>query len=44
MVLGSWAVPQMQDAAKTAGTDPADIGFMPAPVKVDGSAARPGRR
>ncbi|WP_426594744.1 ABC transporter substrate-binding protein [Cellulomonas sp. McL0617] len=41
MVLGSWAVPQMQDAAKTAGTDPADIGFMPAPVEVDGKLHSP---
>ncbi len=41
MVLGSWAVPQMQDAAKTAGTDPADIGFMPAPVEVDGALHSP---
>ncbi|MEP6560714.1 MAG: extracellular solute-binding protein [Nakamurella sp.] len=36
MPLGSWALPQMQDAAKTAGTDPADIGFMPAPFQADG--------
>ena len=41
MVLGSWAVPQMKDAAETAGTDPADIGFMPAPVKVDGTLHSP---
>lgn len=41
MVLGSWAVPQMQDAATTAGTDPADIGFMPAPVEVDGKLHSP---
>ncbi len=36
MPLGSWAIPQMQDAAKTAKTDPASIGFMPAPFQTDG--------
>ncbi|MBC7549628.1 MAG: extracellular solute-binding protein [Cellulomonas sp.] len=36
MVLGSWALPQMQEAATTAGNDPADIGFMPVPTQVDG--------
>lgn len=41
MVLGSWAVPQMQDAAKKAGGDPADIGFMPVPVQVDGAFQSP---
>src|SRR5450432_588266 len=29
MWLGSWAVTQMQAAAKTAGQDPSEIGFMP---------------
>jgi raffinose/stachyose/melibiose transport system substrate-binding protein len=32
MVLGSWAISQMQDAAD----DPADIGYMPFPYQVDG--------
>jgi raffinose/stachyose/melibiose transport system substrate-binding protein len=36
MWLGSWAVSQMQAAAKTAGTDPATIGFMPFPAQVGG--------
>ena len=36
MWLGSWAIVQMQDAAKKAGKDPADIGFMPFPAQVDG--------
>ncbi|GAA2927435.1 ABC transporter substrate-binding protein [Streptomyces mexicanus] len=36
MLLGSWAVTQMQDAAKKAGTDPDDIGFLPFPVQKDG--------
>lgn len=35
-VLGSWAIVQFQDAAKTAGADPADIGFMPFPEQKDG--------
>lgn len=34
--LGSWAVIQFRDAAKQAGTDPDDIGFMPFPAQVDG--------
>ncbi|MFJ3192790.1 ABC transporter substrate-binding protein [Streptomyces griseoviridis] len=34
--LGTWAVIQFQDAARQAGTDPADIGFMPFPAQVDG--------
>ncbi len=33
MILGSWAIVQMQDAA----TDKADIGYMPFPVQVDGT-------
>ncbi|MFC1408436.1 ABC transporter substrate-binding protein [Streptacidiphilus sp. N1-12] len=44
MWLASWAVVQMQAAAKQAGQDPADIGFMPFPVQVDGhfcSVVRP---
>ncbi|WP_338492992.1 ABC transporter substrate-binding protein [Streptomyces sp. SJL17-4] len=36
MMLGSWAITQMQQAAKEGGTDPADIGFMPFPVQNDG--------
>ena len=36
MWLGSWAMTQMEDAAKKAGADPADIGFMPFPVQKDG--------
>jgi raffinose/stachyose/melibiose transport system substrate-binding protein len=36
MLLGSWAVVQFQAAAKDAGTDPADIGFMPMPYQKDG--------
>ena len=36
MWLGSWAVVQMQAAAKTAGADPADIGIMPFPGQKDG--------
>ncbi|WP_046729115.1 ABC transporter substrate-binding protein [Streptomyces humi] len=34
--LGTWAVVQFQDAAKKAGTDPGDIGFMPFPARTDG--------
>ncbi|MFH9658833.1 ABC transporter substrate-binding protein [Streptomyces sp. NPDC017248] len=37
MQLGSWAVNQMRDAAKKAGTNPDDIGFMPFPVQKDGT-------
>lgn len=37
MVLGSWALPQMQAAAEAAGEDPADIAYAPAPVTVDGT-------
>ncbi|MFF5531997.1 ABC transporter substrate-binding protein [Streptomyces cinerochromogenes] len=36
MQLGSWAITQMQDAAKKADRNPADIGFMPFPVQKDG--------
>ncbi|ASY31591.1 MULTISPECIES: extracellular solute-binding protein [Streptomyces] len=44
MWLGSWAVVQMRDAAKKAGHDPEDIGFMPFPAQHDGkfcSVVRP---
>jgi raffinose/stachyose/melibiose transport system substrate-binding protein len=41
MVLGSWAIQQMKDAAKTAKTNPADIAFMPAPVQVNGAFQSP---
>ncbi|MGW0710907.1 ABC transporter substrate-binding protein [Streptomyces sp. NPDC002643] len=37
MQLGSWAISQMQGAAKTAGTNPDDIGFMPFPAQTDGT-------
>ncbi|MFF9313841.1 ABC transporter substrate-binding protein [Streptomyces sp. NPDC014748] len=36
MVLGSWSITQMQDAAKKAGQNPDDIGFMPFPVQKGG--------
>lgn len=36
MLLGSWAVPQMQDAAKAAGANPDDIGFWPFPYQTGG--------
>ncbi|MFI6339019.1 ABC transporter substrate-binding protein [Streptomyces sp. NPDC050535] len=36
MQLGSWAITQMQDAARTAGADPRDIGFMPFPAQKNG--------
>ncbi|MEU3495719.1 extracellular solute-binding protein [Kitasatospora cineracea] len=36
LALASWAVPQMEAAARTAGADPADIGFMPFPVQQGG--------
>ncbi|WP_250034701.1 ABC transporter substrate-binding protein [Paractinoplanes maris] len=36
MLLGSWAVPQMKDAAKAAGADPADIAFWPFPYQSGG--------
>jgi ABC-type glycerol-3-phosphate transport system substrate-binding protein len=44
MWLGSWAVVQMQEAAKKAGKSADDIGFMPFPTQVDGkwcTAVRP---
>ncbi|MEU6002085.1 extracellular solute-binding protein [Streptomyces sp. NPDC047197] len=36
MLLGSWAVNQIRDAARKAGHDPDDIGFMPVPVQKGG--------
>jgi raffinose/stachyose/melibiose transport system substrate-binding protein len=36
MVLGSWAITQMQDAAVTAGASADDIAYMPFPYQVDG--------
>jgi len=36
LMLASWAISQMQTAAKQAGTDPGDIGFMPFPAQVGG--------
>ncbi|MDQ2850602.1 MAG: ABC transporter substrate-binding protein [Actinomycetota bacterium] len=41
MPLGSWALPQMQLASKTAGTDPADVGFMPMPFQTNGKSNVP---
>ena len=41
MVLGSWALPQMQDAAKAAKTNPANIALMPPPVQVNGAFQSP---
>ncbi|MEU6253519.1 extracellular solute-binding protein [Streptomyces sp. NPDC047043] len=34
--LGTWAIIQFQDAAKKAGVNPDDIGFMPFPAQVGG--------
>jgi raffinose/stachyose/melibiose transport system substrate-binding protein len=36
MLLGSWAVPQMKDAAKAAGANPDDIAFWPFPWQTGG--------
>ncbi|PKI91066.1 ABC transporter substrate-binding protein [Actinomycetales bacterium SN12] len=36
MVLGSWAISQMQAAAEQAGASPADIGYMAWPSNIDG--------
>jgi ABC-type glycerol-3-phosphate transport system substrate-binding protein len=36
MLLGSWAVPQMKDAAKAAGANPDDIAFWPFPYQAGG--------
>jgi raffinose/stachyose/melibiose transport system substrate-binding protein len=41
MWLGSWAIVQMQDAAKKAGKDPSEIGYMPFPSQVDGKFCTP---
>lgn len=41
MWLGSWAIVQMQDAAKKAGRDPAEIGYMPFPSQKDGKFCTP---
>src|SRR5690606_33072553 len=37
MMLGSWAIPQMQDAAEAAGETRDIIGYMPFPAQVDGT-------
>jgi raffinose/stachyose/melibiose transport system substrate-binding protein len=36
MMLGSWAIPQMQAAAVAAGGSADDIGYMPFPAQADG--------
>ncbi|MBD8059850.1 carbohydrate ABC transporter substrate-binding protein [Cellulomonas sp. JH27-2] len=36
MLLGSWAIPQMQAAAVAAGNSADDIGYMPFPAQKDG--------
>ncbi|MEV4351645.1 ABC transporter substrate-binding protein [Actinoplanes sp. NPDC049596] len=36
MLLGSWAVPQMQEAAKTSGVSPDDIALWPFPYQTGG--------
>ncbi len=36
MVLGSWAIVQMQEAAEAAGNSADDIGFMPFPTQAGG--------
>jgi ABC-type glycerol-3-phosphate transport system substrate-binding protein len=35
--LGTWAIVQFQDAARKAGVNPDDIGFMPFPAQTDGT-------
>jgi raffinose/stachyose/melibiose transport system substrate-binding protein len=35
--LGTWAIVQFQDAAKKAGVNPDDIGFMPFPAQTNGT-------
>ncbi|MFC4498302.1 MULTISPECIES: extracellular solute-binding protein [Streptomyces] len=35
--LGTWAIIQFQDAARKAGVNPDDIGFMPFPAQADGT-------
>lgn len=37
MLLGSWAITQMQQAAEDAGASAEDIGYMPFPYQVDGA-------
>ena len=37
MVLGSWAIVQMQQAAVAAGASADDIGYMPFPHQIDGT-------
>ncbi|MFW6725000.1 ABC transporter substrate-binding protein [Streptomyces sp. MAR4 CNY-716] len=37
MLLGSWAITQMRDAAENAGENPDDIGFMPFPAQKGGA-------
>lgn len=37
MVLGSWSIVQMQDAAEAEGLDRGVIGYMPFPAQVDGT-------
>ncbi|MFD0686064.1 extracellular solute-binding protein [Actinomadura fibrosa] len=37
MWLGTWAVVQMREAAKKAGANPDDIGFMPFPARPNGA-------
>ncbi len=37
MVLGSWAITQMRDAAVAAGGSADEIGYMPFPYQVDGT-------
>ncbi|MFE7616229.1 extracellular solute-binding protein [Streptomyces sp. NPDC057496] len=40
MMVGSWSITQMRDAAEKAGKNPDDIGYMPLPVlKGDGHCA-----
>ncbi|MFC9331261.1 ABC transporter substrate-binding protein [Kitasatospora sp. NPDC057015] len=36
MFLGSWAIPQIRRAAKAAGHDPDDIGYLPFPAQHNG--------
>jgi ABC-type glycerol-3-phosphate transport system substrate-binding protein len=36
LMLGSWAISQMKVAATKAGTDPANIGYLPWPTQVNG--------
>ncbi|MGW4897274.1 ABC transporter substrate-binding protein [Kitasatospora sp. NPDC004240] len=37
MQLGSWALTQIRESARKAGTDPASIGFLPFPVQKNGA-------